>query len=93
MMMTGEQVLIPDDRAFSRFKRECQSEEDWSLTYNKNSICVWIQVLEEDKSLHKIKVSGSDLASAGLQLLIKRFGGLEDQRSQGLMFMSSLLRK
>lgn len=60
MMMSGEEVLIPDDRAFSRFKHECQSDEGWSLTYNKSSICVWIQVLEEEKSLHKIKVSICD---------------------------------
>lgn len=62
MMMSEEEVLIPDDRAFSRFKHECQSEEDWSLTYNKNHICVWIQVLEEEKSLHRIKVSNAGLS-------------------------------
>uniref|UniRef100_A0A672M4U7 START domain-containing protein 10 n=1 Tax=Sinocyclocheilus grahami TaxID=75366 RepID=A0A672M4U7_SINGR len=54
-MMSEEEVLIPDDRAFSRFKHECESEEDWSLTYNKSSICVWIQVLQEERSLHRIK--------------------------------------
>lgn len=57
MMMSGEEVLIPDDRAFSRFQRECECDEGWSQTYNKSSICVWIQILEEEKSLHKIKVS------------------------------------
>lgn len=55
--MSGEAVLIPDDRAFSSFKEECQSEEGWNYTYNKNNISVLIQGLEEDKSLHKIKVS------------------------------------
>ena len=55
--MSGEEVLIPDDRAFSRFKSECCSDEGWSLTYNKAGITVWIQILEEEKSLHKIKVS------------------------------------
>ncbi|KAK7155960.1 hypothetical protein R3I94_006127 [Phoxinus phoxinus] len=55
MMVSGEEVLIPDDRAFSRFQRECECDEGWSLTYNKSSICVWIQILEEEKSLHKIK--------------------------------------
>ncbi|XP_043086355.1 START domain-containing protein 10 [Puntigrus tetrazona] len=53
--MSEEEVLIPDDRAFGRFKHECESEEDWTLTYNKNHILVWVQVLEEEKSLHRIK--------------------------------------
>ncbi|KAI4876289.1 hypothetical protein NFI96_002841 [Prochilodus magdalenae] len=53
--MSGEEVLIPDDRAFSRFKSECCSDEGWSLTYNKAGVTVWIQILEEEKSLHKIK--------------------------------------
>uniref|UniRef100_A0A8C1X4J3 START domain-containing protein 10 n=1 Tax=Cyprinus carpio TaxID=7962 RepID=A0A8C1X4J3_CYPCA len=55
MMMSAEEVLIPDDRAFSRFRGECQSEEGWSVTYNRNNICVWIQMLQEEKSLHRIK--------------------------------------
>ncbi|XP_026872632.1 START domain-containing protein 10 [Electrophorus electricus] len=53
--MSGEEVLIPDDIAFSNFKSECNSDEGWSLTYNKSGITVWIQILEEEKSLHKIK--------------------------------------
>ncbi|MCJ8739872.1 hypothetical protein PDJAM_G00052260 [Pangasius djambal] len=53
--MSGEVVLIPDDRAFSNFKHECLSDEGWSLTYNKSGITVLIQILEEEKSLHKIK--------------------------------------
>ncbi|KAL4647080.1 PCTP-like protein [Arapaima gigas] len=55
LKMSGEAVLIPDDRAFSSFRTECKSVEGWSLSYNKNGITVWIQVLEEEKSLHKIK--------------------------------------
>uniref|UniRef100_A0A671MD03 START domain-containing protein 10 n=1 Tax=Sinocyclocheilus anshuiensis TaxID=1608454 RepID=A0A671MD03_9TELE len=54
-MMSAEEVLVPDDRAFSRFRGECQSEQGWSLTYSRTSICVWIQVLQEEKSLHRIK--------------------------------------
>ncbi|KAK1786163.1 hypothetical protein P4O66_017879, partial [Electrophorus voltai] len=54
--MSGEEVLIPDDIAFSNFKSECNSDEGWSLTYNKSGITVWIQILEEEKSLHKIKM-------------------------------------
>uniref|UniRef100_A0A3B3QKJ2 START domain-containing protein 10 n=1 Tax=Paramormyrops kingsleyae TaxID=1676925 RepID=A0A3B3QKJ2_9TELE len=53
--MSGEAVLIPDDRAFSNFKNECNSADGWTLTYNKSGISVWIQILEEEKSLHKIK--------------------------------------
>lgn len=64
MMMSAEEVLIPDDRAFSRFRGECQSEEGWSVTYNRNNICVWIQMLQEEKSLHRIKVSFSDASPA-----------------------------
>lgn len=55
--MSGEGVLIPDDRAFSNFKHECVSDEGWNLTFNKSGITVLIQILEEEKSLHKIKVS------------------------------------
>ncbi|KPP67833.1 hypothetical protein Z043_113532 [Scleropages formosus] len=56
--MSGEAVLIPDDRAFSSFRSECCTMEGWNLTYNKNGITVWIQILEEEKSLHKIKPLG-----------------------------------
>ncbi|CAB1348219.1 unnamed protein product [Coregonus sp. 'balchen'] len=55
--MSGESVLIPDDRAFSNFKEECGSEEGWSLTYNKTGMTVWTQTIagDEEKSIHKIK--------------------------------------
>ncbi|XP_072546985.1 START domain-containing protein 10 [Salminus brasiliensis] len=53
--MSGDEVLVPDDRAFSSFRSECCSDEGWSLTYSKAGITVLIQVLEEEKSLHKIK--------------------------------------
>ncbi|KAF5881278.1 PCTP-like protein, partial [Clarias magur] len=53
--MSGEAVLVPDDRAFSNFQHECVSDEGWSLTYSKSGITVLIQILEEEKSLHKIK--------------------------------------
>ena len=54
--MSGEGVLIPDDRAFANFKAECLCEEGWGLTYNKAGTTVWTQVLESEKSPHKIKV-------------------------------------
>lgn len=55
--MTRESVQIPDDRDFSNFRTECNSEEGWSQTYHKGGITVWIQILEEERALHKIKES------------------------------------
>ncbi|TRY58078.1 hypothetical protein DNTS_022719 [Danionella cerebrum] len=54
-MMMMEEVQIPDDRAFLRFKQECVCEDNWSVCYEKNNICVWIQLLEEHSNLHRIK--------------------------------------
>lgn len=55
--MSGrESVQIPDDRDFDHFRTECNSEAGWHLTYHRSGIAVWIQVLEAEKSLHKIKV-------------------------------------
>ncbi|KAG7278938.1 hypothetical protein CRUP_036589 [Coryphaenoides rupestris] len=53
--MSVETVAIPDDRAFASFKAECLCEEGWTVTYNKSGITVWIQNVDEEKSLHKIK--------------------------------------
>ena len=57
--MSGGSVAIPDDRAFASFKAECLCEEGWNVTYNKSGTTVWIQSLDEEKSLHKIKVSST----------------------------------
>lgn len=54
--MSGEEVLIPDDQAFNKFKSECILDGGWNQTYSKSGITVLIQILEEEKSLHKIKV-------------------------------------
>lgn len=54
--MSGRTVTIPDDRAFASFKAECLCEEGWLLTHNKRGIKVWIQDMEEGKSVHRIKV-------------------------------------
>uniref|UniRef100_A0A8C5CT84 START domain-containing protein 10 n=1 Tax=Gadus morhua TaxID=8049 RepID=A0A8C5CT84_GADMO len=48
-------VAIPDDQAFASFKAECLCEEGWNVTYNKSGTTVWIQSLDEERSLHKIK--------------------------------------
>lgn len=53
--MSRECVQIPDDRDFHNFRTECDSEAGWTLTYNKSGITVWVQVLEEERALHKIK--------------------------------------
>uniref|UniRef100_A0A3B3D0K0 START domain-containing protein 10 n=1 Tax=Oryzias melastigma TaxID=30732 RepID=A0A3B3D0K0_ORYME len=48
-------VAIPDDAAFAKFKAECLCDDGWSLTYNRGGITVRTQVLEEGKSVHRIK--------------------------------------
>ncbi|XP_029457905.1 START domain-containing protein 10 [Rhinatrema bivittatum] len=53
--MSRESVQIPDDRDFQNFRSECHSEAGWSQTYSKSGITVWIQILEEERALHKIK--------------------------------------
>lgn len=58
--MSGHTVTIPDDQAFASFKAECLCEEGWSTTYNKGIVTVLTQVLEEGKSIHKIKVRKPD---------------------------------
>jgi len=80
-MMSGEEVLIPDDRAFSRFQRECECDEGWTPTYNKSSICVWIQILEEEKSLHKIKVSVCDGQMMMMMMLLFFTPGLAETQT------------
>ncbi|XP_068601536.1 START domain-containing protein 10 [Brachionichthys hirsutus] len=53
--MSGQAVTIPDDRAFASFKAECLCEEGWSMTCSKRNVTVWVQDLEEGKSIHRIK--------------------------------------
>ncbi|KAL2096272.1 hypothetical protein ACEWY4_008420 [Coilia grayii] len=53
--MSGDPALVPDDRAFDNFRRECTREDGWNMTYNKSRCTVWTQTLEEEKSLHRIK--------------------------------------
>lgn len=53
--MSGDVALVPDDQAFRNFRGECTCESGWSLSYNKSGITVWIQMLQEERSLHKIK--------------------------------------
>ncbi|XP_020564049.1 START domain-containing protein 10 [Oryzias latipes] len=48
-------VTIPDDAAFAKFKAECLCDDGWSLTYNRGGITVRTQVLEEGKSIHRVK--------------------------------------
>lgn len=56
--MSGrDSVQIPDDRDFGAFRAECESERGWNLTYSKGGVGVWVQLLEPERALHKIKVS------------------------------------
>lgn len=55
--MSGrDSVQIPDDRDFGAFRAQCESERGWSLTYSKGGVGVWVQLLEPERALHKIKV-------------------------------------
>lgn len=55
--MSGrDRVQIPDDRDFGAFRAQCESERGWSLTYSKGGVGVWVQLLEPERALHKIKV-------------------------------------
>lgn len=54
--MSGrDSVQIPDDRDFGAFRAQCESESGWSLTYSKGGVGVWVQLLEPERALHKIK--------------------------------------
>lgn len=64
-MSTRDSVQIPDDRDFDHFRTECNSDDGWSLTYNKSGIVVWIQILEAEKALHKIKVRNAPWSVEG----------------------------
>lgn len=51
-----ESVQVPDDQDFRSFRSECEAQEGWNLTYSKAGVAVWVQALEMERSLHKIKV-------------------------------------
>ncbi|NXK89554.1 STA10 protein, partial [Formicarius rufipectus] len=50
-----DSVQIPDDRDFGAFRAQCESERGWNLTYSKGGVAVWVQLLEPERALHKIK--------------------------------------
>ncbi|OBS70530.1 hypothetical protein A6R68_00922 [Neotoma lepida] len=52
-----ESVQVPDDQDFRSFRSECEAEVGWNLTYSKAGVSVWVQAVEMDRTLHKIKVS------------------------------------
>ncbi|CAN8194904.1 unnamed protein product [Coccothraustes coccothraustes] len=54
-MSSRDSVQIPDDRDFGAFRAQCESERGWSLTYSKGGVGVWVQLLEPERALHKIK--------------------------------------
>lgn len=83
--MSGrDSVQIPDDRDFGAFRAECESERGWSLTYSKGGVAVWVQLLEPERSLHKIKVRPP---SGGTQRLGKgrEPGGGGEWRARGML--------
>lgn len=51
-----ESVQVPDDQDFRSFRSECEAEVGWNLTYSKAGVSVWVQAVEMDRTLHKIKV-------------------------------------
>ncbi|OCT96294.1 hypothetical protein XELAEV_18013970mg [Xenopus laevis] len=53
--MSRDSVQIPDDRDFQNFRSECYSDAGWTMTYSKSGVTVWIQILEEERALHKIR--------------------------------------
>ncbi|XP_060032854.1 START domain-containing protein 10 isoform X1 [Erinaceus europaeus] len=50
-----DSVQVPDDQDFRSFRSECEAEAGWNLTYSKAGVSVWVQAVEVDRPLHKIK--------------------------------------
>lgn len=50
-----DSVQVPDDQDFRSFRSECEAEAGWNLTYSKAGVSVWVQAMEMDRTLHKIK--------------------------------------
>nr|XP_059874301.1 START domain-containing protein 10 isoform X1 [Delphinus delphis] len=57
-----DSVQVPDDQDFRSFRSECEAEAGWNLTYSKAGVSVWVQAVEMDRTLHKIKSTGSGRA-------------------------------
>lgn len=51
-----DSVQVPDDQDFRSFRSECEAEAGWNLTYSKAGVSVWVQAVQMDRTLHKIKV-------------------------------------
>lgn len=51
-----DSVQVPDDQDFRSFRSECEAQAGWNLTYSKAGVSVWVQAVEMDRTLHKIKV-------------------------------------
>lgn len=50
-----DSVQVPDDQDFRSFRSECEAEAGWNLTYSKAGVSVWVQAMQMDRTLHKIK--------------------------------------
>lgn len=71
-----ESVQVPDDQDFRSFRSECEAEVGWNLTYSKAGVSVWVQALEMDRTLHKIKVGLPTITSASTAPLLPLFRSL-----------------
>lgn len=61
-----DSVQVPDDQDFRSFRSECEAEAGWNLTYSKAGVSVWVQAVEMDRTLHKIKVGLGTAHAASL---------------------------
>ena len=58
--------ILPDDKVFSDFRKQCLSVDNWHTKYDKNGMEVWVESQPTTPShgsknkhpkVHKIKVS------------------------------------
>ena len=55
--------ILPDEAAFSDFRNQCVSTDNWVKKYDKNNMQVWVEVPAKKKKgapkIHKVKVSST----------------------------------
>lgn len=54
--------ILPDDKVFADFRRQCYSMDNWHSKYDKNGMEVWVETAPQGSKkapakVHKIKVS------------------------------------
>lgn len=59
--MSHQPSILPDEKAFEDFKKQCESVGNWSKKYEKNDMQVYVEVPagkgKTPQKVHKIKVS------------------------------------